>query len=72
MSTFSPSLSAGQVALVAPHLEAFARDPFEERGEGGEDVELRLAAAEGQAVGQERRGLLLDAHLEVMAVRHER
>ena len=65
-------VDAVQVALVAPHLEAFARDAFHERGEGREHVELRAIGDERQAVGHQRRRLLLDAHLERVARRHER
>jgi hypothetical protein len=42
-----------QVALIAPHLKAFARDAFEERGEGGEDHQLRAHGAHGQAVSHD-------------------
>ena len=59
-----------EVALIAPHLEAFARDAFHERGKRREHVQLRLIARQRQTVGQQRRGLLFDAHLEAMRRRH--
>src|SRR5260370_42340863 len=67
-----PLVEPRQVALVAPHLEPFARDAFEERGEGGENVDLWLAAAVREAVGHEPRRLLFNSHLAMGRLRPER
>jgi hypothetical protein len=55
---------AVEIALVAPELEALARDALDERRKRGEDVDLRLVSDVRQAIGDEGGDLLLDAHLE--------
>ena len=59
-----PLVDPRQVALIAPQIETLASDPFKEGGEGGDHVQLRLPRTHGQTIGDQRRRLLLDAHLQ--------
>ena len=57
---------AREVALILPHVEAFAGDAFEKGREGGHHVQLRVRGTGGQSVGDEGGRLLFDADLELV------
>ena len=44
IQSFIPAI---EIALIAPHLEAFTRNTLEESRKGGEDIELRARACQG-------------------------
>ena len=59
-------VDARKVALVLPHVKAFAGNAFEKSGEGGNHIELRFPGAGGQAVGDQAGCLFFDAHFKLL------
>ena len=59
-------VDAVEISLVAPQLEAFAGNALEERGEGGDHVDLRFVRTHREAVGHEQGGLFLDTQFDLV------